>query len=66
MTYSVSHKAGHVAHPCGVCFTSKRKRPGPYWVLDSRRTEKRPVEASGSSPGPTVVSTLMMAVVSVA
>ena len=41
--------------------TSKRKRPGPYWALDSRRTEKRPVEASGLLPGPTVVSTRMMA-----
>lgn len=29
--------------------------------MDSTRTEKRPVEASGLSPGPTEVSTLRMA-----
>ena len=61
-TDSVSHSAGHVAHPYGVCLTSKRKSPGPYWALDSRRTEKRPVEASGSEPGPTEVSTRTTAV----
>lgn len=65
-TYSVSQRAGHVPHPYGVCLTSKTKRPGPYWALDSRRTEKRPVEASGTEPGPTVVSTRIMAVDAVA
>ena len=65
-THSVSQRAGHVPHPYGVCLTSKRKSPGPYWALDSRRTEKRPVEASGSEPGPTVVSTRINAVEGVA
>jgi hypothetical protein len=46
--------------------TSNRNRPGPYWAFDSSRTEKRPVEASGSESGPTVVSTLTMALEAVA
>ena len=53
-------------HPYGVCLTSKRKSPGPYCVLDSSRTENRPVEASGSEFGPTVVSTRIKAVEDVA
>jgi hypothetical protein len=60
---SESHRAGQVPHPKGVWRTSKRKRvPTGYCVLDSTRTEKRPVEALGTEDGPTVVSTLRIAV----
>ncbi len=45
---------------------SKMNRPLLYCVLDSRRTEKRPVEASGNDDGPTDVSTLTTAEVLVA
>ena len=55
--YSESQRAGHVPHPYGVCFTSKMKSPLLYCLLDSTRTEKRPVEAFGTDSGPTLVST---------
>jgi len=38
-------RAGQVPHPIGVCLISKRKSPSLYWVLDVKRTEKRPVDA---------------------
>jgi hypothetical protein len=65
-SYSESHRAGQVAQPYGVCFTSNTKSPVLYWFLDSSRTEKRPVEALGDELGPTVVSTLTTAVLDVA
>jgi hypothetical protein len=47
-----------VPQPIGLWITSKTKRVlRPYWFLEETRTEKRPVEASGLTPGPTEVST---------
>lgn len=39
-----------------------KRLPTEYCVVDSMRTEKRPVEALGLDRGPTVVSTLSTAV----
>lgn len=58
---SLSQSAGHVAQPIGVWTISKMNRPSVYCVLDSIRTEKRPVDAFGTLSAVTDVSTLITA-----